>query len=531
MHIDIIDTLEALRSAKTAWDSAYAEDPDAQVFMSWGWIYSWFEKLGHQWIVLAARAEAGSRHVGFLPLQLRTERGSDGQFRSELRTGGGYFAGYTGYICDAASEPAVTAALAEALKRLRWARLHLENIFLSPDRLSRFLGQFPVPDFVTGKVKRPDDGDGIDHDIYVYVELPATWDDFLEKRLGPETRRSARRTLRPVDSGDGFSITHVSAETLHADIDALLKFWENQWGAKLAARYHAALPGGMMRNFRRMLLAAFEHGILYLPVMRQGGVAVGVQASLIDWKNRSLVGMLNGRDLGVKKPSPGFALHLHSVRWAIENGFRTYDLQTGDFPYKYDFGGIERRVECLLIRAAHAGDNRLEPRTLPVVLARAEALFQAGKTEEAALACRQILEAAPSYEGASQLLARVGQASKAGPPKTVAQALQAQKEGRLVEAEEICRAILAGNSLDFESANLLGIVMLQQKKYEAAEHQIAAAIGIRPTAPSSHYNRSIALLALGRRDDALASLAQAISLKPDYERAINLQRRIAGDAT
>ncbi|TGS90127.1 GNAT family N-acetyltransferase, partial [Mesorhizobium sp. M2D.F.Ca.ET.178.01.1.1] len=172
----------------------------------------------------------------------------------------------------------------------------------------------------------------------------------------------------------------VTAATLERDLRILLQFWENQWGAKLAARYHPGLPKAMINNFRNMLRCAFEDDALYLPVLWQGENPIGVQATLIDRKNRSLIGMLNGRDLSIRKPAPGFALHLYSIRWAIENGFAVYDLQTGDFAYKYDFGGLERKVECLLVNTATRRNLRdsLERRSLPVVLARAKALHQAG---------------------------------------------------------------------------------------------------------------------------------------------------------
>ena len=296
-------------------------------------------------------------------------------------------------------------AFADHTKQRNWSRLHLENIFASPDRLAVFLNAFAPPDFVTEKVQRPDDGDGIDHDIYVYVNLPADWEAFLQA-MSASARRNARAALRQAENGSEYRITYPTADTFEEDIEALLKFWEDQWAAKLAARYNPRLPYGMMANFRHMLTCCFADNALLLPILWQGEKRIGLQASLIDWKNRSLISLLNGRDLSVKRPPPGFVLHLHCIRWSIEKGFAMYDLQTGNFSYKYDFGGLERRVECLRV-TTHDQQNlhgKLDPLSLPVVFGRAQRLKKEGKLFDAAQACRQILEAEPSHADAAPLL-------------------------------------------------------------------------------------------------------------------------------
>ncbi|WP_292107097.1 GNAT family N-acetyltransferase [Mesorhizobium sp.] len=415
------------------------------------------------------------------------------------------------------------------MKQQNWAKLHLENIFMSPRRLNGFLSEFSAPAFLTGKVRRPDDGDGVDHDIYVYVNLPGDWEEFLNGRLGAATRKTARRTLRAIDDAAEYRVTDVTAATLERDLQILLQFWENQWGAKLAARYHPGLPQAMINNFRNMLRCAFEDDALYLPLLWQGDNPIGVQATLIDRKNRSLIGMLNGRDLSVRKPAPGFALHLYSMRWAIENGFAVYDLQTGDFAYKYDFGGIERKVECLLVSTATRRNLRdsLERRSLPVVLARVKALHQAGDLDGAARACGQILSADRSHSGARQLLEQLDAARRALLPQTLSVAARLHQAGNLAEAEKIYRKILDVEPRHFDVRYLLGVIFLQQRRYGEAEQQINQAIEIRPDVPAGHYNRGLALAKLDRIEDALASLDNCIELEPSHSQALALRAALA----
>ncbi|NGX96872.1 MAG: GNAT family N-acetyltransferase [Candidatus Afipia apatlaquensis] len=522
MHVDVIKSRDMLLRVRSNWEVVYQADPEAQLYMSWTWIAGWFEKLGCQWIVLAAKTDANSPdYDGFFPLQLRTEQRRDGTFHNELRTGGGYFAGYTGFICDPQYEKDIITAFADQTKRLNWTRLHLENIFASPERLTLFLNQFPSPGFITEKIQRPDDGDGIDHDIYVYVNLPDSWDAFLYERLDTKARRNARAALRQAEDVE-YKITTPTAETIEDDIEALLKFWELQWAAKLAARYNPRLPYGMMNNFRNMLRCCFADNALYLPILWQGENRIGIQASLVDWKNRSLISLLNGRDLNVKRPPPGFVLHLQCVRWGIENGFAVYDLQTGDFPYKYDFGGIERRVECLRVSTCDQRNLRgtLEPLTLPVVFDRALRMKKEGSLEGAAQACRQILDADPRHADAAQLLKSLDAERRRAVPANLATAKGFHQRGQIAEAERAYRAILEAEPKHADAMYLLGVALLQQHKYEAAEQQLRQAIGLQPAVATLHYNRGIALQQLGRHQEALSSFDSALALKPDYSLAL-----------
>ncbi|KRQ96664.1 tetratricopeptide repeat protein [Bradyrhizobium valentinum] len=218
--------------------------------------------------------------------------------------------------------------------------------------LASFLDEFASPDFVTEKVQRPDDGDGIDHDIYVYVNLPADWDAFLYA-MSTSARRNARAAL--------------------------------------------------------------------------------------------------------------------------------YDLQAGNFSYKYDFGGLERRVECLRV-TTHDRQNlrgKLEPLSLPVVFGRARGLRQDGKSYDAAQACRQILEVDPSHADAARLLKELKAAQQRTPPANITSAAALHQRGQMAEAENAYRAILKADPNHFDAAYLLGVIFLQQREFESAERQIGLAIAQR----------------------------------------------------
>jgi CelD/BcsL family acetyltransferase involved in cellulose biosynthesis len=443
MHVDVVDNFEAFAGLREAWDAVHAADPEAQVFTTFSWIEGALKRLIEPWLVLYVKsAPDAADYEGFCPLALQIRRAPDGRYFNDLRTGGSYLSGYNNVLCRPEREAETLAAMAQAILRLNWTSLHLENIAASPRRLQLFLQAFPEPGFRLRKVPRPDDGDGVDHDTYVYVDLPDSFETFLEQRLGSATRRTARRTLRAIDDPGEYRVTHATAQTLERDLQILLKFWNAQWGEKLTARYGAALPRAMMRGYGILLSAAAQGGSLLLLVLWRGDEPVGVQASLIDAKARSVVCMLGGRDMALKKPAPGFALHLYSIRWAIAQGLTTYDLQTGNFAYKYDFGGQERTVECLEVGVADGRNlrHRLEPRSIPRLVTSAEGHLLAGRAAEAENICRQVLQADPACAAADRLLSQILGASAPRPAAALGLAGQLKPAPATPLMEQIRRA-------------------------------------------------------------------------------------------
>jgi Flp pilus assembly protein TadD len=522
MHVDIIDSFETLTQLKTNWDAVYDADPEAHYFLSSTWISGWFENLNSQWLVLAAkpRAEA-SGYVGFFPVQLRTETGQDGRLYNSIRMGGSYFAVYTGFICDPAFQDRAIPALATCLKSLNWTNLHFDDVYASDERRQLFFSQFTEAEFFTRKMRRPahvtDTGEDIDHDIYIYVRLPGDFETYLNTRLGTNTRRDARYFLRKVDGTGEYRITHADASTIERDLETLLRFWLAQWEEKSPKYAHS-----MVHNSRKMLKRCFEAGALFLPVLWKGDAPIGAHVGFVDKSKRALVCFLVGRDLTVKKPPPGFVLHMHSMKWAIENGLETYDLGTGNFSYKSSFGSEEHRVErwCISTLTRENLRGKLEPRSLPAVLSYVRALHKAGKFPEAARGCRQILAVEPGHAGARALLEELD-AATASTHDDFAKAFAFHKRGQTADAEQIYRSILAREPDYFDARHLLGVVFLERGEFEAAEREISLAIKINPNVAPAHNNRGNALKGLGRLEEALASYERAIALNPDYPLALN----------
>ncbi len=94
-------------------------------------------------------------------------------------------------------------------------------------------------------------------------------------------------------------------------------------------------------------------------------------------------------------------------------------------------------------------------------------------------------------------------------------AVRHHESGRLSDAEQMYRQILAVQPHQPDALHLLGVVALQNGQSELAVDYIARAIGIQGSQAVYHHHLGRAYQALGRHDDARASLGQALRLNPD----------------
>ena len=146
-----------------------------------------------------------------------------------------------------------------------------------------------------------------------------------------------------------------------------------------------------------------------MPLLWHGDTAVGALASFIDRRKRELLFFVAGRDESFTDLPSGLVLHAYSIRWAIEQGIRSYDFLRGDEPYKRSFGAIERQIRLMVIRTRSGSNlNRtLDPRSLGVVLAEATRYQESGRPERAAVGFRQVLEVEPGHTTALRRYGRL----------------------------------------------------------------------------------------------------------------------------
>lgn len=346
MHIDVIDRIDVFRALRANWDSVYSADSEAQFFLSWIWLSQLFIRRPDEWLVLAAkRKSTDTYYVAFFPLRPRT-RFSKSKKKEvhEIYMAGNFWADYTGYICQPADDTLALRGFAKFVKSMNWSRLQLENIRSSRRRLQAFTNEFSATDFRTTRRNRTSSIDGVDNLICPIVNLPSDFDRYLGDQLSATTRQKIRRYLRKLDSSDDACIVESTVETRDRDLDAIVSFWEARWAERKGKKV-----GLLAKKYRRILEQGLEDSILHMPVMLLRGVPIAAHASYVDAEKRSLLFFIAGRDPSGSAMPVGLLLHAHSIRWAIERGYKTYELLRGNEKYKYSLGAIETFVSCIRI--------------------------------------------------------------------------------------------------------------------------------------------------------------------------------------
>lgn len=125
--------------------------------------------------------------------------------------------------------------------------------------------------------------------------------------------------------------------------------------------------------------------------------------------------------------------------------------------------------------------------------------FQTGRLAEAEQACRRILAQFPSNPSALHMLGAI-----------------ALRTGHLDDAKTLIGRALSQNPRDPDVHNSLGAVQLELKDYAPALRSFDAALKLRNAYPDAHANRARVLLELNRFDEAAASARQAVALRPDF---------------
>jgi tetratricopeptide (TPR) repeat protein len=95
-------------------------------------------------------------------------------------------------------------------------------------------------------------------------------------------------------------------------------------------------------------------------------------------------------------------------------------------------------------------------------------------------------------------------------------ALRFYQQGRLAQAEEVCRDVLRDAPDDFGAAHLLGVLSLRGGRAEEGAERLEQAVRLRPDSIEARNNLGAALHALGQSEAALDCYDAAIATRPDH---------------
>lgn len=99
-------------------------------------------------------------------------------------------------------------------------------------------------------------------------------------------------------------------------------------------------------------------------------------------------------------------------------------------------------------------------------------------------------------------------------PEALTRAADCQRDGKLGDAEAICREILKSHANHIDASHLLAIVCHQQGRTAETVDLLGAALKNYPRAADALCNHGLMLQHLGRHEEALASFDRALAVRP-----------------
>jgi CelD/BcsL family acetyltransferase involved in cellulose biosynthesis len=356
-----------------------------------------------EWVVLAVRGADGS-YLGFLPLSRETVWSkSNRRLCNRLHFAGRLFwADYGGILCHPAHDEAVLLALASHLKQMDWSHVSLKHFRISERRLGIFMEPFADDRLSVKSLTSLINRGETDNLVCPFIDLPESFESYLAEKLSSNARQKTRRMLRQLESSSDLRITITSPATGSRDVQILEKLWYKLWKSRKGSdTQHFASKYGLI------VKRGLDNEMVHMLVLWHGDTPVGALASFIDRDKSRLLFFVGGRDKDFRDLPVGLVLHTHNIRWAIENGIRTYDLLRGNEPYKYSLGARQHvQLTSRLIRTKSGWNlnGKLDPGCISQALRVAEDLAKHELTLEAMTACQQVLATAPGQEAAKRLL-------------------------------------------------------------------------------------------------------------------------------
>ena len=102
------------------------------------------------------------------------------------------------------------------------------------------------------------------------------------------------------------------------------------------------------------------------------------------------------------------------------------------------------------------------------------------------------------------------------PSEKFSEAVKIFHQGRLSEAAELCRSIMAQTAPNPICLHLMGVIHHQQRKFADAETWLSQAVDLQPNGVEVNFNLGLALLAQDKNESALSYFKKSVELNPAY---------------
>ena len=343
MSIEVLTTAQGIAAVADEWDALANADPRDAFFRTSRWYQCWMQHIrpDAEPFVVVVRDSSGTA-LGIAPLCRMEYRDRWLPLQAIAFAGREVVSGdYLDWPILPEHRSLVIPQVLEFLweQRAKWSLLLLGELFEDSD-----LHQ-AARSFATSKGLR------LRHQeerLCPFIELPATFDEYLANGFSQKRRKEIKRQLRILLEDHGASLQVFSgADAVHGELETLARLHTDRWES-------ASQTGNLVRpgfaKFLEEICAKPPAGSTpRLLVIHHD--AKPAAALLLFHSGQSALAYSIGRDPASKVAhlSPGYVLLVLSIRDAIQQGLRYYDFLRGDERHKTHLTKTARTTVTLLM--------------------------------------------------------------------------------------------------------------------------------------------------------------------------------------
>jgi CelD/BcsL family acetyltransferase involved in cellulose biosynthesis len=325
MTVERITNISGLLEIEDIWHEL-EEETRLYPFNSFEWVLNWWKYFGHGKSLEIIVVYEGSKPIGIAPFMITYFE--KGLFAKRLKFIGSTNSDYLDFVVRQGYEKQFYTAIVEFLeKRIdSFTVLDLEHIPENSEFFPYVMGSSLYYDYDV-------------QDVCPYIELPDTWEEYLES-LDGKFRRNLNYEIRRFFKEYDASFTIVKDyDMLGRAMDTLIELHQKRWRKR-------HMPGVFyskrIRDFHKDVAKdMFLKGELSLFELRDGTKTV---ASLLTYHIGNVrYYYISGYDVEYGKRSVGNITLGLSIKQSIEEGDEVFDFLRGDEEYKKNWTSLKKR--------------------------------------------------------------------------------------------------------------------------------------------------------------------------------------------
>lgn len=322
----IIDNLDHLVGLKECWDSLLMESKSDTIFLTWEWIYTWYEVYGcsYELFIILAQDQVDSI-VAIAPFKIHKCLRKFGKRSIEVLE----FIGWGERVTPEYLDVIVRSGKEEEILPLLFDYL-LANYAIDAIELKPFNPESGNLKIIASHLRKV--GGNImksRHSECPITSIPSSWSAFMATK-SKNFRKKMKESERVLQRDTAFSLqTLKEKEDLELFWQQLVDLHQNRWDQAMTS-----FQSKYYRRFhKRLIERIFEKDWLRLLISYDGPTPVA--AIYCFFYNKTNYYYQSGRDTQYDKYHVGLVLINKAIQQAIAEGAEVFDFLTGNEAYKF----------------------------------------------------------------------------------------------------------------------------------------------------------------------------------------------------